>query len=505
MAHSPDVSSDSALTRCRVLIVGGGPAGLAAALMLAQRGWTEIIVVEKRAAIDDYEPDKSFLYQIDGRGQKLTDRLGITHQLADVGIANTAFYLTRIQPNGSRKTVQLPLIDPNRKTAYWIPRSAFVRLLYEEIQRHWHDQITVLLQAQCLRINKILTNEGTGETLEVLVQDIQNRVDRLVPDLLIGCDGIHSIVRATLNEWDSGRSGRFEMKQLSSPSAGLRYKVLSLPPKFPLDDHGQEHAVASMSYAIRGAFRDRRRFLSLGLLPLKDPLAPRTANLITRPNHYLWDLDTGETVLAFLEQSFPQIPVRQIVSTEEADRLAHSQGGTFPTPQYCAGLQQVLPSGCGVLLLGDAVHCFPPDMGQGVNAALEDVCVLQEALSQQQDDLSQALPLYEAMRAPDVEAIVHLAQTTAPWQYNQAPLCQRLWAVNFFARLALSRLIPWIRPPAFALIQNHQLSYHDIWRQDQQTVQTLYRLGMLFMVGILVLLWLLGSTVAQAPSPLTVS
>ncbi|HEY9663699.1 MAG TPA: FAD-dependent oxidoreductase, partial [Allocoleopsis sp.] len=83
---------------CRnVLIVGGGPAGLAAALMLAKRGWTEITVLEKRVAADYYEPDKSFSYLIDGRGQKFTDLLGLTEKLATIGVANTEFYLTRIQ------------------------------------------------------------------------------------------------------------------------------------------------------------------------------------------------------------------------------------------------------------------------------------------------------------------------------------------------------------------------------------------------------------------------
>ncbi len=53
-----------------VVIIGGGPAGLATALMLAKRGWTNITVVEKRPSADYYEPDKSFNYLIDGRGQK---------------------------------------------------------------------------------------------------------------------------------------------------------------------------------------------------------------------------------------------------------------------------------------------------------------------------------------------------------------------------------------------------------------------------------------------------
>jgi kynurenine 3-monooxygenase len=54
-----------------MLIVGGGPAGLATALMLAKRGWTRITVLEQRRSAEEYEPDKSFNYLIDGRGQKL--------------------------------------------------------------------------------------------------------------------------------------------------------------------------------------------------------------------------------------------------------------------------------------------------------------------------------------------------------------------------------------------------------------------------------------------------
>jgi 2-polyprenyl-6-methoxyphenol hydroxylase-like FAD-dependent oxidoreductase len=479
-------------SRRNVLVIGGGPAGLAVALMLAKRGWTEITILEKRVAADYDEPDKSFNYLIDGRGQKLTDLLGLTEQLSTVGVSNTEFYLTRIQANGNRKTLKLPSIDPTRKPAYWLPRRAFVQLLYQEIRQNWRDRITVLFNTQCIAIDKVISNGF--EKLEVTIEDKNSALkQRLEPSFLIGCDGFRSIARSTLNTWD--RSGKFEMQQFPSPSSGLRYKVLILPPNFPLDTAGKERAVSTMSYAIRGAFRTRKRSLSLGLLPLKDPAAPRTANLITRPEHQLWQLQTGEEVLNFLEHAFPQLPLRQIVLPEEADRFAKSSGGSFPIPQFCSGLhyflshaadaqpsQTTVPS---VLLLGDAVRCFPPDIGQGVNSALEDVFVLHQVLAENEDDLARSLPRYEAVRSPDVDAVVRLAQVAAPWQYNQAPLRGRLWAIAFFLRLGLSKLLPFISPPAFFLIQNHQLSYQEIWLKSQRTTQILSVMSSIAFAGLL--------------------
>ncbi|MBE9009095.1 FAD-dependent monooxygenase [Pseudanabaenaceae cyanobacterium LEGE 13415] len=482
------MSKQSNSAHSNVLIIGGGPTGLATALMLAKRGWTKITVLEKSSSAEYHEPDKSFNYLIDGRGQKLTDFLGLSESLANLGVPNTAFYITRIQPNGKRKTSKLSIVNANRKTAYWIPRRVFVQLLYEEIERHWKDYITVLFDTRCTEINRVSTQENC-QMLEVVVQQSQHTVEKFEPFFLIGCDGIQSTVRKTLKQWDG--TDRFEPKRFPSPSSGLKYKVLSLRPQFPLNHH-QDPAVSTMAYAIRSAGRDRTRFLTLGLLPIKDDAASRPVNIINQPDHQIWSLKTGEQVLQFLEQDFPQLPIRQILSIDEADRFAKSEGGVFPSPQFCSGLHCLLKQRAsetmfaGIVLLGDAIHCFPPDIGQGVNAALEDVVVLNDALCQAQNDLTQALPQYEELRALDVVAVVRLAQTAAPYQYNQSRWQARLWFIQFFLRLGISRLLPVVSPPAFFLLQNQQLSYREIWDQEQRGSQVFRVLSIALISGLLV-------------------
>jgi hypothetical protein len=42
------------------VIVGGGPVGLAAALMLSRRGWKDITVVEQQSSVTFVNPDRSY-------------------------------------------------------------------------------------------------------------------------------------------------------------------------------------------------------------------------------------------------------------------------------------------------------------------------------------------------------------------------------------------------------------------------------------------------------------
>lgn len=65
----------------RTVIVGGGPTGLACAIMLARRGWTNIEVWERLrrppapTAVEWGDPNRSYCIGISGRGQIALERL----------------------------------------------------------------------------------------------------------------------------------------------------------------------------------------------------------------------------------------------------------------------------------------------------------------------------------------------------------------------------------------------------------------------------------------------
>ena len=72
---------------------------------------------------------------------------------------------------------------------------------------------------------------------------------------------------------------------------------------------------------------------------------------------------------------------------------------------HCVALQTVL--------LGDAAHTMSPVLGQGLNAALEDVGVFAQCLEQHQGNVDAALPAYNKARLPDVQAIMLVNEMVA--------------------------------------------------------------------------------------------
>mmetsp|Transcript_41279 Transcript_41279/g.74216 ORF Transcript_41279/g.74216 Transcript_41279/m.74216 type:complete len:282 (-) Transcript_41279:154-999(-) len=274
----------------------------------------------------------------------------------------------------------------------------------------------------------------------------------------------------------------------------MLYKVLSLPMNFPLPDGRtfplyKEGDITLM--ALQGALKGSNTALRLGFLPTNPNVEFCTANIIRYPSHKIWELQTGEQLTEFLEKSFPQIGIRDILDKDEADRYAAAKPGSFPTPQYCCGLQKVLDSNGGhakgILLLGDAAHAFPPDLGQGVNSALQDVKALSRALEETGDDLSAALPKYEAERLPENIALIRLMQLGGPYQYKQDALKSQLERLNLIFRLALNKVCPQLFDKnIFMMVTDPNATYQDILRRANRTTRNIYAVFAALLVAVAV-------------------
>ena len=70
-----------------------------------------------------------------------------------------------------------------------------------------------------------------------------------------------------------------------------------------------------------------------------------------------------------------------IISMKEWERFVTEEGTSFPHCQYTNGVvSSSLDKKSAVVLIGDALHSYPPDIGQGVNSGLMDVVELGKAL-----------------------------------------------------------------------------------------------------------------------------
>ena len=75
VAELPPASPASTKEKSAV-IIGAGPVGLAASLMLEKCGFTDITIIEKRPA-EYFGTTFAYSYMLDGRGQKCTNLLGM--------------------------------------------------------------------------------------------------------------------------------------------------------------------------------------------------------------------------------------------------------------------------------------------------------------------------------------------------------------------------------------------------------------------------------------------
>jgi 2-polyprenyl-6-methoxyphenol hydroxylase-like FAD-dependent oxidoreductase len=305
----------------RVLIVGGGVAGLTLAALLEQRGFTPV-VVEK---VDQYR-DAGYVIGLWPAGSKILKGLGQFARLCDVGVECSRYIVSNAQgdvlhsfsfePLAHRYG---PLVDLSRLQLVEILRSAVD-------ERHIRYGATVRQIVETPEGVAAVFGDGTAELFDVVV----------------GCDGIHSTVR-----------------QLVFGDVPLEYSGIAgwacwLPPDFVPPPEIVEYWGAGK---FVGMYPARRRFCAvLGFhAPPNEPDPVETR------------LDRARNAFAGFGGIVPWL-LRELAAPAE---MLHLDFSDVRMEQWTRGR---------VVLIGDASHAILPTAGMGASLAMESAAVLAEEL-----------------------------------------------------------------------------------------------------------------------------
>jgi kynurenine 3-monooxygenase len=412
------------------VIVGAGPIGLATALVLAKRHGYQVTILESQERTDVYDPTKAYPFLIRARGQKLTKLFpDVQADLESKGIA-TAKFASRISVPADPKEV----FDPTPKTIpifvtlsidYWLRRHEFIRVLLDAVSRE--ANIKVITGVRCESIQP--ASESSSSLVQVNTLTDQKEIKSYLASLVVAADGMKSQVRETLHQspsrfpgWKNNDPHGFRIRKWMSPASGLQFKTLHMNADAGVPmGNGTMYQIpfdTPVIHSIRSVFTKPNDAISLGLLPSK-PGPTRTFNVIRAPSHDIWKIRNGQELRAWFQKAFPRFDFSaesSLVDQAEFDRFAETEGLKLPPCQYCPELYTSSPNqDAGIVLVGDSVHTFPPDLGEGVNSGLEDVVVLDECLKKH-DKVGDAIADYASMRGPEVRKSDRLEGHTLQWK-----------------------------------------------------------------------------------------
>ncbi|HJQ46730.1 MAG TPA: NAD(P)/FAD-dependent oxidoreductase [Amycolatopsis sp.] len=348
-----------------IAVIGGGLAGCLLACFLGQRG-ENVVVYERRADPRGgaAERGRSINLAISERGLNALRRVGLEKQVLADGLPMRG---RMIHPVAGEPDFQ-PYSADGERAINSISRSALNALLLDAVERsatvHFEHRLTGL-------------DPVTGD----MVFETPDGAGRANAAVILGADGAGSAVR--------GQLLRHGATTEALDFLDYGYKELTIPPR------DGEFALEA------GALHIWPRGRSM-MIALPNPGKSFTCTLFwpMSGTSSFASLSSPPAIERFFAEHYPDVP--PLVPDLVADYQQNPVGllGTVRCTSWQSGR---------VGLIGDAAHAIVPFYGQGANCAFEDVVVLDECLNRTDGDWARALPLFEASRRTDTEAIAAMA------------------------------------------------------------------------------------------------
>jgi 2-polyprenyl-6-methoxyphenol hydroxylase-like FAD-dependent oxidoreductase len=214
-----------------VIIVGAGPAGLAAALALHQRSTPsspiQVTVLELRPRIETL----GGAVNLTPLAMRYLDALGVGSRLRPLGIKvgyielvshRTGTSLGKLWPNADALRVQRhDIVDSMMETTLELPQASVVVRFGVRVQS----------------IEEKGTADGEGHVIVQLLDTSSGKNETIQGDILLGCDGIHSFVRSRVVDTE-------RKKIYSGKATSYGYIPVSEPGLVPMTLLGGKPAVS---------------------------------------------------------------------------------------------------------------------------------------------------------------------------------------------------------------------------------------------------------------------
>jgi menaquinone-9 beta-reductase len=319
-------SPSPVLARCDALVVGGGPAGSATALLLAKAG-LDVILVDRAA----FPRDKACSEYMSPEAVRILDRLGVATDLERSG----AVHLTGTSVTGARGArlhgrFALAGHRPFRPTGLSVAR----RILDHRLLRAARDAGARVLERTAL---ESLVRDSAG-VAGAVVRTAEGRRGLVGARLTVGADGLHSAVGRRLGRRRHGGLRRIAFVAHMDGVAGM-------------------HTWAEMFVGPRGY---------LGLNPIGG--GRTNVALVVPAGRAAAARGRASAFLRDALHEFPGVGERTAGGT-----IAR---GVLATGPFAAWSGRVVADGAA--LVGDAADLFDPFTGEGIYSALRGAELLAE-------------------------------------------------------------------------------------------------------------------------------
>lgn len=358
----------------KIIIVGAGLCGTLLAIRLAQRGYT-INLHERRAdmRLEHVDAGRSINLALSSRGLKALDKVGLKETILKECIPMKG---RMIHPLGGAQFFS-PYSGRFEDYINSVSRGGLNMTLLDEAEKLENIRIHFNSKCQSVDLEKATGTFKNTETGEVWTD---------TGEVLIGTDGAGSAVRRSM----MGHTTRL-LFNYSQDFLRHGYKELSI---LPTEDGAYRIEKKALHIWPRGSFM-------IIALPNMDGSFTVTMFHPFEGDFGFNQLKTKEQVQAFFEKAFPElIPLMPHYVEEYFENPVGTLGTIKCYPWQAYGK---------TLIVGDASHAIVPFYGQGMNAAFEDVTILDGILDQHEEDWTKVLTTFQDERVDDANAIADLA------------------------------------------------------------------------------------------------